>query len=202
MGFMERRLLVWGSDEVGRVYIGPRMDTDERGYNAWVAKSWVLGIIFAVCGCTSAPTLPEGVSWDSASGTFRWAGGEVRVPAGLAYNRIESDTLEGEFVAKSGRMVIHHDIGSAAGAWAQRLNAEFFEERVVEGARVWVAERKRGGEGVAEMLAAVTFPDNGCANFFVIAKGPGYRAAMEKVAASFRPRNAARDLTGRCEQRE
>jgi hypothetical protein len=71
----------------------------------------------------------------------------VRLPAGLQYNRIESDTFEGEFVARSGRIVIHHDIGTTAGAWAQTLNAEFFEERLVDGARVWVAERKRGGEG-------------------------------------------------------
>jgi predicted mannosyl-3-phosphoglycerate phosphatase (HAD superfamily) len=125
----------------------------------------------------------------------------VRLPAGYKYGRIESDTFEGEFVAKSGRMVIHHDIGGAAGAWAQKLNAEFFEERVVEGARVWVAQRARGGEGKAETLVAATFPDNGCANFFVVAKGAGYRGVVEGVAGSFRPKNTARDLTGRCEQR-
>jgi hypothetical protein len=120
----------------------------------------------------------------------------------MQYSRIESDTFEGEFVAKSGRIVIHHDIGTAAGAWAQKLNADFFEERVVDGARVWVAERMRGGEGKAEVLFAATFPDNGCANFFVVAREAGHRGAIEALAASFRPKNTAKDLTGRCEQRE
>jgi hypothetical protein len=142
------------------------------------------------------------VRWDAEAGAFAWAGGEVRLPAGLQYNRIESDTFEGEFVAKSGRIVIHHDIGTTAGAWAQSLNAEFFEERMVDGARVWVAQRKRGGQGEPETLVAVTFPDNGCANFFAVAREALNRSVIESIAASFRPRNTARDLTGRCEQRQ
>ena len=154
------------------------------------------------CACTSGPSLPEGTTWDADSGAFRWPGGEVRLPVGLRYARIESDTFEGEFVAKSGRIVIHHDIGTTAGAWAQKLNSESFDERVVEGARVWVAQRKRGGAGEPETLVAATFPDNGCANFFVVSKGPGYEGVIEAVAASFRPKNTAKDLTGRCEQRQ
>jgi len=180
---------------------GEYADTDERGYNAGVDRRWVLGAIFLMSGCTSAPELPEGASFDSATGAFVWAGGEVRLPVGLGYARIDSETFEGEFAAKSGRIRIHHDIGTTAGAWAQRLNSEFFEERVVDGARVWVAQRRRGGQGEPETLVAVTFPDNGCANFFAIAKEAMNRSVIEAVGASFRPKNTARDLTGRCEQR-
>ena len=66
---------------------------------------------------------------------------------------------------------------------------------------MWVAQRKRGGQGEPETLVAATFPDNGCANFLVMSKGPGYQGVIEAVAASFRPKNTAKDLTGRCEQR-
>jgi len=166
------------------------------------AVGMVVGIALVLGGCASGPVLPEGTTWDSESGVFRWAGGEVRLPAKLQYNRIESDTFEGEFVARSGRIVIHHDFGTAAGAWAQRLNAEFFEERMVDGARVWISQRRRGGQGEPETLVAATFPDNGCANFFAVAKDAQNRSVIEAIAASFQPKNTFKDLTGRCEQRQ
>jgi hypothetical protein len=146
--------------------------------------------------------MPEGASWNAEKSIFRWSSGEVTLPPGLTYSRIDSDTFEGNFVSKSGRIAIHHDIGTKAGAWAQRLNSVRFRDTIISGARVWFSERLRGGEGDPEILIAVTFPDNECANFFMVTKDAPNHELMDAIARTFKPANTIPATGGLCEQRE
>lgn len=139
--------------------------------------------------CGQRPSLG---SWNSKLGLFRWENGEVTLPGGFKYRRTPSDTFEGHFTSADGKLVIRHDIGGYAGAYASRRTAFFFEERVVEGARVWIAKTDRpNGMGVPSVLVAVTFPDSGCANFFLDSTKPEDATLIESVARSFRPKGRA-----------
>ena len=111
--------------------------------------------------------MPPGSSWDQRSGLFRWWGGEITLPVGLRYQRDAGDTFEGHFASRDGKLIIHHDIGGYAGAWAKTKGSEVFEERIVEGARVWTGQLRSRGAGDSTVRFAVTFPDNGCANFYL-----------------------------------
>jgi hypothetical protein len=124
------------------------------------------------------------VSWNSKSGKFTWWRGEVTLPVGLRYRGVPSDTFEGRFTSPDGKLVIRHDIGGYAGAYASRRDAFSFEERVVEGARVWTARRYRG----RATLMAVTFPDSGCANFFLESSRIEDAAVIDSIARSFQPK--------------
>ena len=139
--------------------------------------------------CALNPKLPDGVTWDEKSGVFRWRLGEVKLPIGFTYQWDPgSDTFEGHFTSHDGKIVIHHDIGGYAGAYANRRNADSFEEGIVEGARVWTANRKSSdGKGGQTTLVAVTFPDNGCANFYVQSFNIEDAAPISVIARSFRP---------------
>ena len=141
----------------------------------FMRTQWFLLIMCALLGtsCSRNSCLPTGVSWDNKSSTFAWWGGEVRVPSGFTYQVDQgADTFEGHFSAPDGKLVIRHDIGWYAGAWASAKDASSFEERLIEGARVWTARRNRpDGRGGTTTLTAVTFPDAGCANFFLSIRG-------------------------------
>jgi hypothetical protein len=162
----------------------------------------VLGaLILMSVGCSKKQALPNGASFDPASGVFAWQGGEVKLPPDLKYEKIESDTFEGEFKSDSGRIVIEHDIGDAAGAWAQEANSVAFEERKVDGARVWVAQRSRQHGQRQEMLHVVTFPDNGCANFYMESNDVNMAKVIRGIADTFKPKNTAPPESGICMQR-
>ena len=149
---------------------------------------WSFCIMCILLGssCTQRPALPPSTSWDQKSGVFRWWEGEVSLPAGFTYERVPSDTIEGRFTSPDGKVIVDHDIGSLAGAFANRKNALFFQEHSVEGARVWTARRK-WGPGLTKTLVAVTFPDNGCANFFLETSNSEDAAVIDALARSFRP---------------
>jgi hypothetical protein len=131
------------------------------------------------------------VSWDDKSATFRWWGGEVKLPVGYTYQVDQgTDTFEGRFTSPDRTLIVRHDIGGYAGAYASRKGAYAFEERFVDGARVWTAKRKWPDrkEGPTVLVAA-TFPDSGCANFFLISSNPLDIAPIESIANSFRPKD-------------
>jgi hypothetical protein len=128
------------------------------------------------------------VSWDKESGVFRWNNGVIRLPSGFTYQTDPSDTLEGHFTSADGKLIVRHDIGFYAGAWANRKDALVFEERIRDGARVWTARRNRGKDA-ATTLVAVTFPDNGCANFYLETSTSEDAVVIDALAQTFRPKN-------------
>lgn len=148
----------------------------------------ILGALVGA-SCTRRLTPPEGITWNSGSATFTWSGGRIKLPRGFTYQVDQgADTSEGHFTSADGTLVIQHDIGGYAGAWASPKRSSFFEESVVENARVWVARRAwPDGKGGQTTLVAVTFPDSGCANFFVASSKPQAAVVVDLIARSFRP---------------
>jgi hypothetical protein len=134
--------------------------------------------------------MPSGTSWNPRSGVFAWWGGQVTLPDGFKYEQEGGDTFVGQFTSSDGKVIIHHDIGGYAGAWARLRGAYAFEERVIEGARVWTAQRTwPTGPGTRDsILFAVTFPDNGCANFYLTSSNLKDAASIDRIARSFRPK--------------
>lgn len=153
-----------------------------------IQVAWI--VITCYCTLLASPPPPRGASWDEKSATFKWWGGAVRLPAGFRYRvLIGADSFEGEFTSADGSVVVGHDIGGYAGAWASRRGALSFDEQLAGQARVWTASRSvPDGRGGHRIRVAVTFPDSGCANFFTRSDGPGSGAAViEFIAASYRP---------------
>jgi hypothetical protein len=140
--------------------------------------------------CAQRPKLPDDVTWDDKAGVFRWRLGEVKLPIGFVYQWDPgSDTFRGHFTSPNGRLIIQHDIGGYAGAYANRRSAYSFDERIVEGVRVWTTRRKYpDGKGGQTTLVAVTFPDNGCANFYLQSSNIEDAAPIAVIARSFRPK--------------
>ncbi len=135
--------------------------------------------------------MPKDATWDAASGRFCWAEGELAVPPGFQYlPDWGTDTFVGHFTSRDGQVVISHDIGSHADTWArQDKQSTSFHEDMVDGARVWVVRRDLSG-GPAGRVShfAVTFPDSGCANFYMESSKPEDGQVIEFMARSFRPK--------------
>jgi len=145
-------------------------------------------IACALLGASCGQRISSG-TWNPKSGKFSWGAGEVTLPVGFTYREEPSDTFEGRFTSPDGKLVIRHDIGGYAGVYASREGAFFFEEDAVEGARVWIAKRDQPGRtGARTTLAAVTFPDSGCANFFLESTKAEDAALINSIARSFRPK--------------
>lgn len=159
-------------------------------------SGWMLTGLLLVCAllnssCASRAPMPKDAAWDAASGRFSWANGEIVLPAGFSYlPDWGTDTFVGRFTSPDGRVVVSHDIGTSASVWAGReKSTTSFQESVVDGARVWVGKRewavKLGGR---ILLIAVTFPDSGCASFYVESSEPEDGKVIEGIARSFHPR--------------
>src|SRR5437764_1154651 len=89
--------------------------------------------------CSRTAALPKSVTWNRGSATFTWWGGQVHLPVGFTYQVDRgADTFEGHFTSADGKLVIRHDIGGYAGAWASSDKSFFFHENVVDDARVWI----------------------------------------------------------------
>ena len=146
--------------------------------------------VIANTSCGRSLPMPKDASWNSKTATFAWWGGHVTVPVGFTYQVDQgTDTFEGHFTSPDGRLSVRHDIGGYAGAWASPGEASFFEERMIEGARVWIAKREvPDGKGGQTTRVAVTFPDCGCANFFLESSKLQDAALIEAIARSFRPK--------------
>ena len=92
-------------------------------------------------------------------------------------------------MSTDGKIIVRHDIGGYAGVFANRREAVTFEERVIDGSRAWIAQRKwPDGRGGTTFMFAVTFPDNGCANFFLTSNNVADVWPIENIAQSFRPK--------------
>lgn len=149
-----------------------------------------VAIMSALFACAHRVSLPKDASWDAKSGIFRWWAAEVQLPVGFRYQVDQgTDTFEGHFTSPDRALIVYHDIGGYAGAYASRKRALNFEERLVDGARIWTARREwPDGKGGRTVLVAVTFPDSGCANFFLESSKPNDVAPIEFIAKSFRPK--------------
>jgi hypothetical protein len=159
-------------------------------------------LILILCSCSDRVPVPalRGSSWDRPSGTFGWRNGQVNIPFGLYYrDAFGADSFMGEFYSLDEKLIIQHDIGAYAGAWAQRSDAIFFEERVIDGARVWIAQRPCGPKNNRGKLAVVTFPDNDCANFYTESRDQSGLEAIRKIASSFRPKETKQSVNS-CKQ--
>ena len=148
--------------------------------------SCLAALLTAACAHRSAP--PWIRRWDEKSSVFRWRSGSVKLPSGFTHQADTSDTIEGHFTSTNTRLVIRYDIGWLAGAWAKEQDAFSFNERMVQGARVWTARRRRpDGKGGTTTLVAVTFPDSACANFYLESTSIKDAAIIDVIAQSFRP---------------
>ena len=65
-----------------------------------------------------------------------------------------------------------------------------FEERIIKGARVWAARQSYRRRG-RTMWLAVTFPDNGCANFYLTSSNIEDAAIIDSIARSFHPKRSS-----------
>jgi hypothetical protein len=126
------------------------------------------------------------VAWRKESGVFSWGTGEVNVPAGFTYARETGmDTFMGRFTSEDGSRVIEHDIGELAGEHGGMGNSE----TVTEGSRVRVGRAVYSDErGGTKHFFKVSFPDSGCANFYLESPSENDAAIIEFIARSFRPR--------------
>jgi hypothetical protein len=70
------------------------------------------------------------------------------------------DSFSGIFYSLDESLVIEHDIGFNAGVFAG-CSGEFFQESIVDGARVWIGEDAQDAPDGRHYRATVSFPGNG-----------------------------------------
>jgi hypothetical protein len=196
---------IWGGEgwfEVGGRWNLPR----SRGVNlAIVASSkmhgFLLGCVLVGTSCTRSFSQPGGLSWNESSRQFAWPGGEVKIPHGFTHHAGAGDTFEGHFSSPDGNLTIRYDIGWYAGAYASRKDGSPFSERLIDGARVWTARRiLPDGRGGSKTEVAVTFPDAGCANFFLDSSRAEDGELITGIAQTYRPGLYRRsDSSGPCQ---
>lgn len=129
--------------------------------------------------------------WNPQTGMFRWSRGEVTLPRGLRYQGHHDGDHGATFTSEDWSLNIHCIIRGCPGAdaWGPKEN---LEEKVVEGARVWVSRgdwRSRGGSH--KVLGVVTFPDSECASFMVDSTKSEDAAVIDAMVRSFHPRSPA-----------
>ena len=108
------------------------------------------------------------------------------MPAGFSYAPLNGiDTLMGRFTSEDGSLVVEHDIGELAGEHGGMGNLE----TLTEGSRVRfgsvVDSDERGGK---TYFSKVSFPDAGCANFYLESTREKDVALIRFIARSFRPK--------------
>ena len=97
--------------------------------------------------------------WNPESGEFNWGSGSVRIPKGFEYqSELGIDTFVGRFTTRFDRTVIQHDIGELA-----------YEH------------------GSPRSPESLSFPDSGCAVFYVEAPPERRAEIIETLRTSFRP---------------
>jgi len=90
----------------------------------------------------------------------------------------------GYFTSQDGNIVITHDIGELAGEHGGMGKSE----TLIEGSRVRVGRATSSDDnGHATFFSKVSFPDSGCANFYLESPNEKDAAAIEFIARSFRP---------------
>lgn len=163
----------------------------DRQWTQWCLRLQSLVLLMLSLSCSPPLDMPKGASWDEQSSTFQWWGGEVRLPSGFRYQVDQgTDSFVGHFTSTDGKVVLEHDIGGYAGAYASRRHALVFQERTVGSARVRFAQKVASdGTGGRTTRTSVTFPDSDCANFFTYSSEPEATAAIKFIANNSRPRN-------------
>jgi hypothetical protein len=89
----------------------------------------------------------------------------------------------GHFTSPDGKVVIEYDIGELASEHGGMGKSE----TLTEGSRVRVGRAVRSGGGLTTFFSKVSFPDSGCANFYLESPNEKDAAAIEFIAGSFRP---------------
>jgi len=156
------------------------------------------------CGHRLAVTPVSAEIWNPRSGEFHWPAGKVTLPRGMSYHSLNPPyearlSSPGTFlnIARS-RLNIEFSAHECPGAklWSEERPYENgarlqFEERAVEGGRVWIGRgdphpgrRRPGGNWV---LGAVTFPDAGCATFYLDSNSSKDAAVIDEIVRTFRP---------------
>jgi hypothetical protein len=125
------------------------------------------------------------VVWQEERGFFSWGTGETSVPAGFTYAPGQGiDTTIGRFTSRDGSLVIQHDIGELAGEHGGIEEAE----RLTEGSRVRVGSlRFTDANGNVKHFFKVSFPDCGCANFYLESPNEKDAAIIDFIARGFHP---------------
>jgi hypothetical protein len=157
-----------------------------------VSRSWRILTTIALLGSACNRISFPGGGWDGRSATFTWWAGSIRLPPGFTYHRVRgTDSFEGRFTSPDRKLVVDHDIGACyiSGAYASREKSLVFNERIVKGARVWTATKDQPlPNGRHAFRFAVTFPDNGCSNFFLYSSKPEDAETIDFIASSFQPK--------------
>ena len=115
-------------------------------------------------------------NWNPTTSTFHWGRGELRLPPGYQYAHFRGfDTLVGSFHSPDGRLTIEHDIGELA---AEHLGLGR-PWSTKDGARILLAR--------TPTAALLSFPDTGCANFYLESDDPNDLRLLEQLAQTYRP---------------
>lgn len=124
--------------------------------------------------------------WNLEARIFDWGSGQVRIPPGFRYEKLSGiDTLMGRFISEDGRVIIEHDIGELAGEHGGMGRNEV----MVEGSRVKTGTATRAdNDGATSYFFKASFPDCGCANFYLETLDRNDQAAIDAIVASFRPK--------------
>ncbi len=120
--------------------------------------------------------------YDAVSRRFSWTLGSVVVPPGYHQrNEAGSDSIVGSFTSRNGKIRIQNDIGTYAGAYANRSDAIEFGLIGPPRYRVYFARKSNS--------MAISMPYAGCANFFLYHPPAGAEAILREIAASYVPRD-------------
>ena len=128
------------------------------------------------------------LAWSPGTSTFNWSRGEVRVPPGFIYTADHGiDTFVGHFTSPDGAVLIGYDIGELAA----EHGGVGSKETLRDGSRVRIGRLTHFDANGTRFFAKVSFPDNGCANFFLDSASAMDASAIDFIARSFRPIGSA-----------
>ena len=129
------------------------------------------------------------LAWKADASVFSWGRGEVRLPAGFKYERDQGiDTYVGQFTSQDGKVTVRYDIGELAGENGGM--GRLASETLVKGSRVKAHRGTVTDErGRTKFFSGVSFPDSGCANFYVESTVRPETDVVDLIATSFRPTN-------------
>jgi len=162
-------------------------------------NAWLAGCIVAVFAAALDVALflsyhgrqDDGIKlvWRGDSETFDWGAGEVKLPPGFTYRPEHGiDTFVGHFISPDGKQVVEYDIGYLAGEHGGMGTSE----ALMKGSRVRTGRAARIDEkGVPILFSKVSFPDSGCANFYLESANEKDSETIEFIARTFRPAGGA-----------
>ncbi len=177
-----------------------RQGLDMPGRRWRVAAACWTCLALASCSHRPAVTPVSADIWNPKSGEFHWPLGKVTLPKGMSY---WLDQMGAQYEARlsSPRTRLHIEIVvpecPGAKAWSGGSRSTDgakleFEEKAVEDGRAWIGrgdpDPRRHRPGGNWVLGAVTFPDAGCATFYLDSNSSKDAAVIDEIVRSFRPR--------------